>query len=646
MAEYGPLGELLAHLKRLRDHPHQRLSTSLVEQSRFLLHNAHLQSSHVVELARLTLTLLRTSQDDLESLVRLLSEAVALVTFDDLQASIPVNVVTEGLSSSTSFVQNLALSYLRKAAESPSGAAFVANDDKLVKALVRLFLTSKSADIGGTKVLEVILLLLSVDDPDKVSIISNNGSVGQTNGQGLLWRRIFHDEEVYRLFFHFTAAGGAGHDLNRADITTAQARLLDFISRVAKLRWDAVCPSTKGESHSSSPTRATANAPERSLLRYATLIMVDRTDPLMTNVLTEFLTKLLELKNPAGCSGISSIPAISSPSLEFLVTSGLHQRAVDYYVRSEQFDTLDIQFLGGAQIRYLCTYANLYPQHFLQGAELIRSTINRLDRNLQISGARWAHGSSPVQDLNVLAHLPAIALVEASKSNDNPLLLLPTNPANADAFETLGKIFHGPNLNALGNDGNLVAQADPFSRGSEAASARMLFYQYHDKHPEFWTNIGAAMNVLTMPQAALAAIVLVRSILTAVWAPLPNNTPDNSRPLSLPVEQCIRELCGGNVSCTGIAEVLNAGESAIQSLLAPVKSLGGDAEAAKLAWRIGREKLDLVVLIADLMKKGVGKDEVPIRLWESLGGRIQERIRLDVGGAFTVRTNLVGTLEG
>lgn len=642
MAEPGPLDELLAHLKEFQDNPtHEHLDTSLVEQSRFLLQKDDLRPCHVVELAQLTLALLRTSQDDLEPLVRLLSDAVDFVAFDDIQTSIPVEVVTEGLLSLSPSVQTLSLSYLRKAAGSPSGAAFVANDDALVKALIKVFLTSKSADIGGTQALEVILSLLSVDNPEKITTISSDGSTGETNGQGLLWRRIFHDEDIYGLFFQLTSSDDSSHDLSKSDITTAQARLLGFISGLAKTRWDSICESTNADPPK---TRTTLVAYKQGLLRYATLTMVDRTDPLMMNILVDFLTKLLELRNPAGCLGISSIPATSSPSLEFLVASGLHQRALNYYSRSEDFEAFEIQFLGGAQIRYLCTYADLYPEHFMQKEDLARSIIDRLNQNLQISGARWAHGSSPVQDLNVLAHLPSIALVRASMSDENPLLLLPTNPANADALATLRQIFHGPNLDEPKSSESLVAESGPSSKGYRAASARVLFYQYHDKHPEFWSNIVAAMNVLAMPQAAVAAIALVKSILIAVWAQLAPDTPDNPGPLSLPTEQNLRNLCGGNVSKTGMAEVLNAGESVIQSLLTPLKSMGGDAEAARLAWRLGREKFDLLVLMSDLMKKGVGKDEVSSQVWRNIGGRIQERIRLGAEGGITTQTNLVGTM--
>lgn len=644
MAETGPLDELLAHLTQLQDRPNQEnLNTSLVERSRLHLHQLNLQPRHVLQLAHLTFTLLRTSQDDLEPLLYLLSEAIDLVTFDDLRASIPVDVVVEGLSSHSPSVQLLGLSYLTKATESPSGAAAVANDDALVKALIKLFLTSKSADIGGTKALAVLLSLLSVDNPEQITTIIQDGSTGQTVGQGLLWRRIFEDEQIYSLFFQFTSAQGSAHGLSTLEITTAQARLLDFIIRAAGIRWDILCESSGVQTSPSS--QGVIDVHRKSLLQYGALTMVDQSDPLMTNILVDFLTKLLELKNPYGCSRIASIPATSSPPLEFLVSSGLHQKALDYYLRSEEFDAFEIQFLGGAHTRYLCTYMDLYPEHFVQSADLARDTIKRLNRNLQISGARWAHGSSPVQDLNVLAHMPAISLAMASRSEQNPLMLLPTNPANGDVLQTLGKIFHGPGDDQDNPDEGLSAESNPFGRGSRAAAARTLFYQYHDRHPEFWSNIGAAMNVLAMPQAISAAIGLVRSILTATWARLPETGPDNSGdPLSLPTEQGLRELCGGNVLETGVGEVLNAGETVIESLLTPLKTMGGDAEAARLAWRLGRDKFDLVVLISDLMKKGVGQAEVPAQLWQNVGQRIQERIRLDAGGGFVTQTNLVGTM--
>lgn len=191
----------------------------------------------------------------------------------------------------------------------------------------------------------------------------------------------------------------------------------------------------------------------------------------------------------------------------------------------------------------------------------------------------------------------------------------------------------------------LAVKADSSREDTRAASARVLFYTYHDKHPEFWSNVGAAINVLAMPQAASAAIGLVRSIITAMWAPLTEHAPESSEPRSSPTEQSLIGLCGGNVSRTGLAEVLNAGESAIHSLLTPLKTMGGDAEAARLAWRLGREKFDLIVMISTLMRKGVGKDEVSSEIWRKIGERIQDRMRLDAeGGGITTQTNLVGTM--
>jgi hypothetical protein len=646
MADSSPLERLMDHLKRLQDiSTHEHLESSLVDHARLLLRSANFQPSHVVELAHLTLTLLRASQDDLEPLVLLLCEAVEFVTFDDLQDSVPVDVVTEGLSSPSPSVQNLALSYLKKAAESPSGAAFVANDDSLVKALIKVFLTSRSTDIGGTKALGAILALLSVDNPENVTTVSSDGSIGQTNGQGLLLRRVFHDEEVYGLFFRLTSVDEVRHELTMLQITTAQARLLDFVSGVAKISWDAIHDSTKPDPQTSSIARPGACGRERSLLRYVALNMVDRTDPLMKNILLDFFTKILEIKSPAGCSGISSIPANSSPSLEFLVASDLHQSTADYYLRSEEFDRRETQFLEAAHIRYLCTYVDLYPEHFLQAAQLTRSTIDRLNRNLQIRRARWAHGpSSPVQDLKVLAHMPALALVTASRSGGNPLLLLPTAPPNPHAIETLGKIFHGPGSGASEPDADLVADADPFSRGSRAALARVLFYLYHDKHPEFWCNIGAAMDAGASLQSASAAIGLVRSIVTAVWAPMAKNRAEGCEPVSLPMEQRLEELCEGNIFRTGLAEILFATDTLIPSLVLAATSERGDAQTATLAWQVESDRLELLLLISDMMKKGLSKDEVPSSLWQLNGRRIQERIRLGMVGGITTQTSLVGTM--
>jgi hypothetical protein len=673
MTDAGPLHELLTHLRSLQTKDAvpagNWLNVPLVERSRIALAKPELRADQVVELAQLTLSLLESLPEDLEPLVRLLLDAVELVTFDDLLRSIPVEAVVRGLQSPLGSVQLLGLAYLEKAAGSPSGAAFVANHDALVEALIRVFLTSTSAEIGGTKALEALISLLSVDDPAHVITLSDGGVSGQTTGQGLFWRRVFKDEGIYKLLFELTSSdspspsGSQNGDRSCTEITTAQGRLLDFVLAVAKIRWDTVYDSTRTDQPVLSNTKGIIDPTDRSLLRYATLEMIDQNDALMANVLVDFLTKLLELKEPSGCSGLASIPAMSSPSLEFLVQSDLHQRGVDYYVRSEKVDAADLRLLGGAQIRYLCTYADLYPEHFVLDTDLVRHTLNRLNRNLQMSGARWAHSSSPVHDLSVLGSLPSLALVRASTSNENPLMLLPTNPANADAYRTMAKIFGGPRHPDSGVE-RIIANHDASSRPSRAASARLLFYQYRDRHPEFWINVGATMNVMAVPDAVAASIDLVRSILSSVWAslpvavdsgigtkPFPSRSSSSSSSLksssspSFPSEKSLQELCGGRVSDTGLGEILNCGESVIQSLLTPIEIVGGDMEVARLAWRLGREKFELVVLISDLMKERIGRSEVPDDVWKDVGGRIRERIRLDkAGGLSTTHTNLVGTM--
>jgi len=241
--------------------------------------------------------LLQLLQQDPRPLTRLLERTVLLIPFDDLKNAISADKLEEGLNSPSVPVQLLCLAYISKAADTPSGASFVAASSSLVKCLVTTWLSSESTEVAERSV-EAISALLTVDSPGTLTMIAAEGRMAETQGQGLLWRRIFQDPEVYSVLFEWTSLSSSRRDIKTKKgmqlVTISQARLFDFIVRASQLDWTAITTSSLPEiedKYVSSST--TIEHPYGGILRYAASHMIDRKDYLMEFLRQDFFVKLL-----------------------------------------------------------------------------------------------------------------------------------------------------------------------------------------------------------------------------------------------------------------------------------------------------------------------------------------------------------------
>lgn len=642
MAEADTWQRLLKHLKNLRDKPEEEhLDSKLVERTQLLLGSLDTRTEYILELAGLSLTLLQSSMEDLEPLLQLLAKAIEVVSFDDLQASIPIEVVVEGLSSPSTSVQSLSLSYLSKAAESPSGAALVANHNVLVEALIATFLTSPSTETGGTQALKTISRLLSVDNPQRSGKSPATFSPDRVNGQGLLWRRVFHDQSIYNLFFQLTSNHAQNNSRPRSEVTTAQARLLDLVFEMARMRWDTVFDRTTPKLHVSQlpPVDAHRNY---GILKYAALLMVDRNDILMANIMIDFYTKLLGLKEPGGCSNIASISAISSPALEFLESTGIHKDIFNGFVISANSGTAELEFVESARTTYISTYLNLYPDHFMRDAGQVESIIQRLNKNLDISSSLWAQGSAPVHDLRILANVPALTLVTMARSGRNPLSLVPTYPSNSEALATLAQIFSGTAPSDSELSGRTLEVSSQPNRLLRAASTRYLFYHYTSRNLDFWNDVANGLDVPAIPKVALSATSLVTKIAQTEWSSL--NDLGKNQEGAVPLESELRQLYSGDICDSGLGDLLTRGQVVIELLVQPAPHRSRDPDSMRLAWRITRAKRDTLQAIQDQMDRGIGKAEVHHELWDSTARRIKKALERKEGGKDATHTQLVATM--
>ncbi|KAK6365170.1 hypothetical protein LTS17_011402 [Exophiala oligosperma] len=206
--------------------------------------------------------LLQILQQEPRPLTRLLERNVSLLPFDELKGTISTEKLQEGLTSPSISVQLFCLAYLQKAADSPSGASFVAASSPLVQCLLTIWLSSESTEIAE-RCLEAIEALLAVDSHSSFTVVSTKDRLAEAQGQGLLWRRIFTDPQVYSIMFEWTSLRVSNRDVKTKKV---ESRFM-------------------GE--------GVDDQPYGGLLRYAASHMIDQRDILMEVLRQDFFMKLL-----------------------------------------------------------------------------------------------------------------------------------------------------------------------------------------------------------------------------------------------------------------------------------------------------------------------------------------------------------------
>ena len=235
--------EVFAHLAEVEQDPqHKKLNNDILRDAKNKL-SPSTPREIVWSLLANGERLLNIIQEDPRPLTRLLEVDISFIPFDEIKDSIPPQKLIDGLLSPSPSIQVLCLGYLRKAADLPSGVAWVGSNASLVKEFITTWLTSESTEVTE-RALETLMALLEVDHVDRTSFVQERGLRGEARGQGLLWRRLFRDPEIYTLFFHWTSLKSSGYreKTKRAmhKMTISQGRLFDFVARVAALDWSNI----------------------------------------------------------------------------------------------------------------------------------------------------------------------------------------------------------------------------------------------------------------------------------------------------------------------------------------------------------------------------------------------------------------------
>ncbi|KAI9817323.1 MAG: hypothetical protein M1826_001638 [Phylliscum demangeonii] len=629
------LDRVRTHLSSVEQNPQEPLDRALLERFADFLTApdvARLTPSLLPQLLSL-LPLLQQDPDPLCTLI--LSKFLPPLSFKDaLSYTAGPTSLADALRAPFPSTQLLAIEVVKKAASNAGDTAVVAGWKDVVSELISAFLLADTAVSLPIRreVLESLLITDHAEDddlrPDTIIKASNFARSPGSHGQGLLWRRLFEDRDIYSLFFTSTGLGASGsrdRPRTKNERTVAQSRVLDLLPTLVKVDFNMIRISHFPDVESTYGLKGR----EEGLLDYAAIHMVDfKEDVLMHMVLLDFFVALLEARGPTRALPPSIVPPPpigkhSSLTLDYLISKGLHARAMMYflYPNSPQVGPLDRSLLTGGSANYIAAYARNYPHHILaaktaDGESVLTHQLNA--RMIQRIGQFRSdgHHEASFPELVVLAALPRLALLPDFETarwratsdpvSTSPVFHLPLS-SSPKHLDTLGQIFQGLT----------GPHSDP---SSEAMAARALCIVYYDRYPDMIDQLVLAAKTIALKERALAAIGLLSAISKARWAPLPTASSHelsdaNSR---IPTEDNLRSFLRSthltSLPSTGIELLLSpsAESSVMQYLMSPPQTfsnlVGGTGDAESAAYKVAVAKFQLLVDVRERVPDGSIKD--------------------------------------
>jgi hypothetical protein len=629
---------LREHLERVFQEPYTALDLRLIDKLRLEL-LANIDPKVAAVLLVQVSAVLPVLQEDPTPLTSLAKKAGEYLDFSQIQSIQPSVDFLAGIKAPSPPINLLALSLLGKAGHAATDAAIIAANQDLVVSLVELWLSTPSTETAQVA-FDVLWSLLEVDFPKRSKDYgtADKAQTTEGDGQGLMWRRIFDDKSVYVLLFQICNLQDTTYaeSVGKRQKTVAQGRLMEFVLKAGSLDWQAVSQSHFRDVESS--------AGSDSLLSFVACNMVEEDDVLLQMTLIQFYSDLLRINAPGilqhPSASTASCPPFSSPSLEFMLSSGLHAKVLAYYTDPSALDPAVSTYLTGPVMAYISQYAVFYPSHLLQNPQTaLDILLSRILEALDIPSAQWAHGTVPSGDLNLLASLPRVMLLEAGSRSLNPLLLVPSKPPNKDAFDALSRVFNGPRLESwkLSPEEHAKLDENPTSPRAEAVAARALYFQYLYDHPDLWASVVGVADIMAMRDTALAAIALIKAVATANWETVPANsppTPLTSSRFPVPTEDQMSRLGPaqeGVLPATGAwALLVPPGLTTVLPYLFKAPQTyanfvaGGAADTESAVWRIATAKYDALSALEAAVRKIGGKVDGMDELVASLRRRVAQ----------------------
>ncbi|ETS75829.1 hypothetical protein PFICI_12773 [Pestalotiopsis fici W106-1] len=247
--------------------------------------------------------ILKQYQQDPAILCELAIKLLGPLTFTQVMALASEDAIIQAMRSPAPSANLLAMAVLEKAAQSPGEAAILATLKNIVANFVVQWLSAPQVEVGekGSKVLGDLLDVdCAVRPAQGVSLNGQEIVLRRPPGQGLVWRRIFHDRDIYGSILSLSSFGGHHHDaeggLSDHQITLAQGRLLRLLPRLAALDLAAITKTEFPDLHERFTGEVEKNSNDEGLLQFAGLRMINNEDLLMHLSLIDFFETLVSIQ--------------------------------------------------------------------------------------------------------------------------------------------------------------------------------------------------------------------------------------------------------------------------------------------------------------------------------------------------------------
>ncbi|KAI8959887.1 hypothetical protein F5Y11DRAFT_285541 [Daldinia sp. FL1419] len=282
--------ELEKHLDELLADPNLEPTLKLFDDVELQLTDANIPPLIPRLLPKIT-EILKQYQQDPKILCGLAIKLLGPLTFTQILSLASEDAIIQALRSPAPSANILAMTVLEKAAKSPSDAAILAMMNNVVTNFLTQWLSAPQVEVGekGSRVLGDILDVdCDTRPPDGLSVNGMEITIRKPPGQGLLWRRIFYDRDVYDLILSLCTSHPSGVQQQ----SLAQGRLLRVLPRLAALNFRAVTWSDFTDLNK----KYTGLGGNGGILHFASLSMIDKEDMLMHLNLIDFFEALLSIQ--------------------------------------------------------------------------------------------------------------------------------------------------------------------------------------------------------------------------------------------------------------------------------------------------------------------------------------------------------------
>ncbi|KAI1109606.1 hypothetical protein F5Y14DRAFT_458053 [Nemania sp. NC0429] len=289
--------ELENHLDQLVTDPTLPLDPKLFDHVELQITDANVLPLIPRLLPKIT-DILKRYQRDPAVLCSLATKLLGPLSFTQVMSLASEEAIIQALRSPSPSANLLAMTILAKAAQSPSDAAMLAAMKDIITSFLAQWLSAPQVEVGekGARVLGDLLDIDSeVRPPQGLAVSGVEIAVRKPRGQGFMWRRVFHDRDIYGLILSLCSSGphqAAAGGLSSQQLSLAQGRLLRILPRLSALNFGLLTKTDFPELHQ----RYGDVEASGGLLYFAALHMIDKADLLIHLSLVDFFETFLSIQ--------------------------------------------------------------------------------------------------------------------------------------------------------------------------------------------------------------------------------------------------------------------------------------------------------------------------------------------------------------